>query len=373
MTLPSALRVSFRYLESGTIEVPKRIHQEVEEWAIANWAWDQISHQSSALQGAIRGVSRFKEQIAAAKVLVEDLFRFIDSGDLQKAHDLYDNAYEGGSFHNGRYWPKSKRYYVKVDDLTKDTVQSKKKLKLYLKRYIEELGVPLQKEITRKEALESEIQWLKGKTGSRPRFVKEKVFSLEGDETKYAPLKGKSIQFTCQFGNISSGGSWDWETKTLTVARGIDEESRVKDVVRHELQHMMQNFLRDSLGYDSTTLTRDVGLGPRKTQTPWYTQQGQTTTGKKLRYVTDVQDLFTLHELDDIEFHTELEDARSALRFQLASRGLEDMRKIFKEFLGSNSFLLALQRVPEARGKYRVALKELAKVLDEPGVMKSRL
>lgn len=209
--------------------------------------------------------------------------------------------------------------------------------------------------------------------------------------------------------NYRSGGSWNPETRTLVVALPesvprapefmfpiTKVRSDIEDVVRHELQHMVQTYLSMAIHGLGSAGSRPVGLGfpTRKQQTPLYRQElapdrlsdGSplwSDRGKALRSLLE-QGLLnpeevSLHALDDAEFHTRMEDSKHSLRLLLKALDDLDPKRVFRIFtalapvvkdymdpysrVSVDHFMYTLSKVPKAREKYRRALTELARVV----------
>lgn len=192
-----------------------------------------------------------------------------------------------------------------------------------------------------------------------PKRLPEKIFTFEGNATDYPQLEGFTREFRGAYKTLHPGidGSWNNMTKTLSVSSNVSDPDEVRRIVRHELQHAMQFFLASALNLTRPNLPRDSGVGmpPLRDRTPKYRQHGDAASvGADPAY---------LHDLDDMEFHTELEDARDALRAELKRETEYTPSYVFRKFVDSNKFLKALRSVPDARRKYRTAIKELSKVL----------
>lgn len=210
--------------------------------------------------------------------------------------------------------------------------------------------------------------------------------------------------------NYSSEGSWTPTTRTLKVRLPglvtsfahlmfpIDKmREEVNTTVRHELQHMVQTYLALALGGVGSERDRPSGRGfpTRKQQTPLFRQEldnGRIVQdewlldqrGKALRSLVDqgVSDpsRVSLHALDDVEFHTRMEDSKQELKRILDRRppeleakrvfrifaGLEPVVKDYSDpysFIPKDIFMGTLAKVPSAKEKYRRALVELARVV----------
>jgi hypothetical protein len=216
--------------------------------------------------------------------------------------------------------------------------------------------------------------------------------------------------------NSQAKASWDNTTQTVTIyfphlwgsLRISSIMGDLKSSVRHELQHMTQTLLRESLGVESAG-------NPRKEQTtplykqwmkrpesffsdrPLYKKQREKAM-EELRQQGAIDPIIRnqrirtrpqsieFHALDDIEFFTRLQD--SVREAKNAMRGLSgevldnaidiwtgDIKKPGREELEAlggwaalrsidqDSFFETLQKVPSARKKYMRAVREFRKEL----------
>ena len=121
------------------------------------------------------------------------------------------------------------------------------------------------------------------------------------------PWSKIKVRLTPQIGSENVLGSWNEGTKTLSlkVRSGIlvwELEGRLREVVRHELQHFTQSLLNEALGRGTYPVERVPGPGmpSRHIMTPKFRQ-----TMNPPRGMTEVQ----VHALDDLEFFSRLSDA----------------------------------------------------------------
>lgn len=209
--------------------------------------------------------------------------------------------------------------------------------------------------------------------------------------------------------NYRSEGSWSAGTRVLRVALppSVSQapefmfpitkiQSDIDEVVRHELQHMVQTYLSMAMYGLGSEGTRPTGLGfpTRKQRTPLYRQELDpdrlpkdsplwSDRGKALRSLTEQgvenPEKASLHALDDAEFHTRMEDSKQNLRLLLKALDDLDPKRVFRIFtalapmvkdymdpysrVSVDSFMHTLSKVPDAREKYRRALSELARVV----------
>lgn len=208
----------------------------------------------------------------------------------------------------------------------------------------------------------------------------------------------------------SAEGSWNPTKRILSLRLpplvssfahlmfAIDKtRDEVNVTIRHELQHMVQTYLAFALGGLGSETERPFGRGfpTRKQQTPLYRQEldgGRVPSdamllgerGKALRSLMEqgIEDpsKISLHALDDVEFHTRMEDSKHDLK-TLLDRACPplDPKRVFRIFsalepavkdysnpyahIQPDIFMQTLARVPSARAKYRRALTELSRVV----------
>lgn len=353
-----ASRVAQRFLEAGTIDVPKKLLKEVQDWAVSNWAVTSYEEAENRYRIAINDVERAETRMEEATRFFRELFRLLDRGNLDAAARMYRTYSERDNFNNATYWsPELSNSFTKPEEFYfLDPGVLRGNLETFFAAYVRAWKKNLAEDEPGVAKNFHDLQKLDALRGDRTQVWGRRQFTLVGDEFRYPSLKGKRMAFNAVYTVIMSRGSWNPDTKTLAIANyDIDSVDTLKMIVHHELQHAVQTFLAMSLGRPENLIHRDVGVGPRNTRTPEYTQHGDANAlGVDPEY---------LHDLDDIEFHTELEGARKALTELLGKWPKSGHTPLFRGFIKHNKFLAALRSTPKAAAKYRVALKELSKLV----------
>ena len=364
MHLPRDRRVGSRSIEAGTIEVPKKLLAEVTNWALANWLGDMSLRSELPVDNRRSQIASIRRDLDNISGLVDKLLNDVDFSDMKKAEDTYESFKDiSGGFANYTKLPTLSEFRA-YGDLDRDIARGKFEIQVrewlqqrlaflrrsygVLKGELRDLEEPL-----RKYLIEST------KYG-KPKPIKK--FEVDGDDFDYPILHGRHFHFEARYQyltGMNALGVWQPKLWVLAISRGIESRDELLTVVRHELQHMVQSFLAYVLKKSETQGHRSVGVAPRDSRTPEYNENGPEADKKD----------FT-HDLDDAEFHTELEDARVRLRAFMAVKPNMLLgppidphdNSLFRTFVENDKFMRHLRSAPGGTGKYRVALKELAKV-----------
>jgi len=161
----------------------------------------------------------------------------------------------------------------------------------------------------------------------------------------------------------SAKAYWKTTTATLRIATGGD----LKSVIKHELMHWAQAYMRLALKQES------FGKPSRKIRTPEIKQGPTKELKRELKRRGIEPD--EIHDLDDVEFYTELVDAVDEFKRKLSvTKVLEffgSKRGFFDVFVGIqdpgkrtravSKFFQTLKK--HAKGKWKKAVKELAKAV----------
>jgi hypothetical protein len=203
---------------------------------------------------------------------------------------------------------------------------------------------------------------------------------------------------------LQAMGTWNREDRELKIsypANILDPEAQInmaavkfstQQTIRHELQHMGQTYLTQVLKGQKTGPFL-AGVPGSRIRTPQYTQRQDPGAGKEEERSKVLQDLkqrgiskpesLVFHAFDDEEFYTRLSDSIQDLRRHLSSlSGVVPAKRILDVFLGEkirntdphyrnlrsvnpDEFLVHLQRLPEARGKWKHVVRELYKAVQD--------
>lgn len=149
-------------------------------------------------------------------------------------------------------------------------------------------------------------------------------------------------------------GMWQPATRALVIVMpmGMRDEDleNLQETVRHELQHFAQSYLAFVIGKDPLDLKRNIpGMPGKSQQTPLFQQQMNPThpsykaddpeakaLAQKLRQQGIDPRQVNYHNLDDVEFYTELADAVAFFKrlVKLAPTS-GDMKAAIKSFVGA--------------------------------------
>lgn len=149
-------------------------------------------------------------------------------------------------------------------------------------------------------------------------------------------------------------GMWQPATRALVIVMpmGIRDEDyeNMQETVRHELQHFAQSYLAFVIGKDPLDLKRNIpGMPGKSQQTPVFQQRMNPThpsykaddpearaLAQKLRQQGIDPRQVNYHNLDDVEFYTELADAVSFFNrlVKMTPKG-GNMRAAIKSFVGA--------------------------------------
>jgi hypothetical protein len=150
-------------------------------------------------------------------------------------------------------------------------------------------------------------------------------------------------------------GMWQPTTRVLVIVMpmGVRDEDyeHMAETVRHELQHFAQSYLAFVIGKDPLDPKRAIpGLPGKSQQTPVFQQWMNPkhpsykaddpevrALAQKLRQQGIDPRQVNYHNLDDVEFYTELADAAAFFKrlIKMAPAGGGDMKAAIKSFVGA--------------------------------------
>lgn len=348
-------RVAFRYLTAGTIRVPPGLLKEVTDWALSNWSAANLPHAQRRVDFSAEDVRRNEDSQDIVSRTMKEIMELLHLRDVAGASAAYEKFRKIQKL-SWIFYQNPDAPYPEDFEALATRPDFRRRLTFFFQKVIKEMGRLLVEDMG---ALAKWTQELERVKVYPPKKQRERKFTIDGSTTSYRQLFGLKYEFHGVWDFFPTiGGSWNGELRRMRVNSGLIDPDEIRRVVRHELQHAMQSFLTSAtvaLTGFNTPEAAGVGMPPRKDRTPKYLQHGDASSvGADPAY---------LHDLDDIEFHTELEDARDALRAELKRETESTPSYVFSKFVESNKFLKALRSVPDARRKYRTALKELSKVL----------
>lgn len=449
MTSPLAKVVARRYLEAGTLQVPPVLHKTVYEWVLgvviesrlsvvreaegetsnSVWWWSEfektlqrlsMSLQDEILKGKPRGSwNAYKLFVQYAKSSVGDVAGTIKAGEfsaafkdgslstlvLKETTQVRTEAHDRYLAMKKRLWEIQRRLAA-LEPHAQKGAQSARSSSVRIEIPFDTSGWAYTKFRNIRDFLPSMAKQYKDLLGPLAEVVKiegadgvARSFeeALENVAHTWKSIKVEVVPKTMN----GSLGSWNPDSKVLTVGLPKSvffppeavfpvelEASDLNDIVRHELQHVVQSYLANALkglAYNPRN-PAGPGLPTKRERTPQFTQDmDDWTLVDKLRLHRDlkqqgVENASTIrfHPLDDVEFQTLLTDAKETLK-SFFTRWDLDPNRVLRIFVGLearptepgdsyrmvpvNSFMVTLKRVPAAAAKYRHALRELSKVV----------
>lgn len=350
-------RVAFRYLLAGTIRVPPGLLKEVTDWALSNWSAANLPHAQRRVDFSAEDVRRNENSRDIVTRTMKEVMGLLHLRDVAGASAAYEKFRKVSKL-SWIFYQNPDAPYPEDFEAMASRPDFRRRLTFFFQKVIKEMDRLL---VEDKDALAKWTLELDSIKIYRPKKQPKRQFTIEGNTTGYPRLFGFTYGFQAEYDFFPFiGGSWNQTIRRMRINSSLSDPDEVRRVVRHELQHAMQSFLTSTLAAKTnrkfnTPEEAGVGLPPRKDRTPKYHQnEDASSVGANPAY---------LHDLDDIEFHTELEDARDALRADLKRETEYTPSYVFSKFVDSNKFLKALRSVPDARRKYQTAVKELSKVL----------
>ena len=372
-------RVLYRY--AGVIEPPPKMVKEITEWL------EQVMYAKQVVKlydtyidfnnDAV--VAEYEETMSAAIALKQNPVSW-------KAYKAL-MEFVGFSFGN----------QMKFSDFTKLTPEGKQALVERCSKIAEVTLVKyndlLQKAKGEKEKLKNVLEDVKGKItdSSVIRYGKVGVY-ITSIKTFPVDLTGwkPNPAFTSIIVNAddktmpaNSGASWQETTRMLSVKLPayVDEKeiARMQRLVKHELRHFMQSYMSSITGHGDTGWNRAPrpGMPSKKIMTPTVNQSYLRDRWKGQLMPKDISNGINqmqtkniypseVHDLDDVEFYTELADAIEDCKVGL-KKTKDDPNTYIKKFTGEiksdeiDKFFSVLKR--HAPGKWRKAVGELVKAV----------
>lgn len=351
-------RVAARFLEAGTIHVPPRLLADVQEWAMAQVAQDLVKTEEYYVSRVELAIREFEDKISDSKDDQKGFLELWEDGDRDGATTAWKMVFDKTYKHTEFWGSDLHREFLTPERFAKewDNGTFPQALDRFLTAYRNSFERILKEEELPMWTLRMrKVEGLRTRLNTRFKGNPQD-FQIVGNDTVYPVLRGKVFPFKAIYQAGTVNGSWDWDKHILVITPFTTNVEDVPSVVRHEVQHAMQNFLSVALGHPLGVIDRTVGIGPRKTRTPQFIQQ-QPTVG---------MGGLNAHDLDDIEFHTELEDAKDRLRAVLRLTRKNERTQRLNLFIDADKFLVNLRATPLARAKYQLALKELGRVVANP-------
>lgn len=150
---------------------------------------------------------------------------------------------------------------------------------------------------------------------------------------------------------------WDMSVPVLRVQTG----GVLKTTIKHELRHWVQSYM-------SIALQTEFGKPSKSIQTPEFKQNMKLPSNLRQKMKQLGLKKEDIHDLDDVEFYTELADAVELFYLTKKQPGMKRVtdRKVFDHLVGrsgdaASKFFKRLQRGSKA--KWQKAVKELAKAV----------
>jgi len=199
-------------------------------------------------------------------------------------------------------------------------------------------------------------------------------FKVDTRGWKYAPLLKKADPKRVQYaeslwgvikvelvkGNIDTKAKAYWKASSATLR--IQTGGDLKYVIKHELVHWAQSYMNVALWI------KDFGRPPKDVRTPEFKQRMEVPAdlAAKLKRMGIAEP--DIHDLDDVEFYSELADTVGLFHHAMKQPGVKGMspREVFDQMVGahgeaSNTFFRRLQKGSKA--KWKKAVGEFAKAV----------
>lgn len=161
-------------------------------------------------------------------------------------------------------------------------------------------------------------------------------------------------------GDLRGNAGAYWQSDTATLRVSVTLGRNLYQSIKHELRHWAQAYMRIALQAEG------FGKPSRKIRTPDISQHTRGIKMKNLRQMGITED--DIHDLDDVEFYTELADSVDVFRKRVKDPIWEQYspRENFNKMVGlkdepNNPFFKTLKK--HSRGKWQKAVKELAKAV----------
>ena len=294
---------------------------------------------------------------------------------LNKIEDYEDIDWSGVDFDEYKTMPDDVAI-GDIDDLKKIGPQAfMKKLKRHIKtldKIVAASSKPV-KLVTRKWQLSFKVDLTGWKYLSR-------VKAADPEALKRAKSIYPSVHVTVLMGDDMRPAAWYPVQRRLEVevspwdSIGIGYAKELRRTIGHEMRHFSQDFLGRVVGAEDK-----AGLPSPKSRTPQVEQEyGRERKYKAPKYVQKAienlekqgitSDIF--HDLDDVEFYTELAGAIETISDNLYLYKSEAQMAALLSFMGAGEkvsgayplkFMKSLKRF--APGKWKKAVKEIAKAV----------
>ena len=349
--MASATNVAMRYLMGGELHVPEPIVKEVTEWAVSYWAYQSAEWEIHPRKVVENDVAWALDHAAKISTWEKRILGTLSKGNTTKAWELYSEFLK--EFRSTLDATQVQPPYEW--DFHPDVEKDSKWVVTNLQIFFHAITAFYYEEATREEerarVIDRRVRFF---DRFHPRNEPKRKVKIKGNETHYPLLKGKEFPLTVEFQLSMGAAAWNPSVATISFSTVYPwSEDFLRLAVIHELRHAMQSFMVAAKGADPKKIDRSMGGPPRRVRTPTY-QQGVGVAGI---------DPTMVHDLDDIEFQTELGDAKLLLRGRLNEHSVKSRREVFDLFVENYGFLKALKSVPEGRGKWQIAVKELGKLI----------
>jgi len=322
--------VSARRVVAGMVQPPPAMVEDIYRWSAA-----------SVAVNTLLVTMNYRKNIEAA-------LSILDSKGIEKDWDFIVRNGNPESIDRDEFFKEQiyqrKQYERRAREADEDIKQSRKVLKLYPR-------LSLKRWDRKKKSFKVD---LKGWRYSG--LLKE----AEEKYLKAADFLFGVVKVELAEGNLQGNAKAYWKSSSsiLRIQTGGD----LKNIIEHELVHWAQAYMNIALQ------TRDFGRPPKKMRTPEYGQniKAPVELKRKMKQVGLKEE--DIHDLDDVEFYTELigvVDMFKQYRKKPSMKSMSDV-DIFKDIVGQDGeaesiFFQRLQR--GSRAKWQKAVKELAKAV----------